>query len=70
MPAATLSFKCPNVRHLSRGKDGVTWTQLEPFVANLQEILTFNGVEPLFLIMVEVTWGARVPFYFILNPFQ
>ena len=58
-----LSLKCPGMGYLSRSKDGIAWTQFESLFTDLQKVLTFDGVKPLFLLIVEVTRGAT--FFFI-----
>ena len=57
-----LSFKCPCMGYLSRSKDGIAWTQVESLFTDLQKILTFGGVKPLFLLIVEVTRRATLFF--------
>ncbi len=61
-----LSLECPGMGNLSGSKDGIAWTQIESLFTNLQKVLTFNGVKPLFLLIVEVTRGAALFFIKIL----
>src|ERR671938_246674 len=53
-PSPPLPDVCPHVRHLSRREDGISWAQLIALVADLDDVLTLDDVEPLFLLVVQV----------------
>src|ERR687886_2877188 len=53
-PSPPLPDVSPHMRHLSRRENGISRPQLVALLANLDHVLALEGVEPLFLLVVQV----------------
>src|SRR5690349_17263978 len=57
-PAPRFTDICPNVGHLAWCEERIAWLESHPLLPNLDQKLAFQHVEPLVLVIMEVSGRA------------
>ncbi len=56
--SSVISIEGPNMGHLTRAEQRITWLQAHPFPSDLKNKFTLHNVKPLILVMMQVPGRA------------